>query len=227
MWFALFNEVSEKVFSFISETGGSNVFLLKGGSELALIDSSTVDNKDLLLEGLGRLGLKPESVSLLLHTHGHADHFGNDGLFSRARIGMHEEDAKELNSGNGDFACSRHFPESRLPRVSVFLKRGQQIDLGGFSLTVLHAPGHTAGSVCFFEPFQKLLFSGDTLFSHGFGRTDLPTGNSQKMLESLKNLEKTPFEALLPGHGPMVLGREANSASLKEVLKAASTNTFL
>ena len=114
-----------------------------------------------------------------------------------------------------------------LPKISLLLKGNQEIDLGGLHLRVIHTPGHTAGSQCFFLAKEKALFSGDTLFATGFGRTDLQSSNAQNMLLSLKNLQKTPFKALFPGHGPILQGEEQNTTSLKETIAIASTNGFL
>jgi glyoxylase-like metal-dependent hydrolase (beta-lactamase superfamily II) len=223
----LLENVSRGIFAFISATGGSNVFLVRGLQETALVDSSTEDNKDALITSLKEIGLNPGSISLVLHTHGHADHFGNDCLFPKAKIAMHMEDAKRINAADREFACLQFFPGTKLPKVSLFLKAGQTLDLGGISLQAIHAPGHTAGSTCFFEPAKKLFFSGDTLFADGIGRTDFPSGNGQKMAESLKMLKKTPFKAILPGHGPLVLGKAPARACLSNALETALTNTFL
>ncbi len=223
----MFQKIFPNIFAFISENEGSNCFLLKGSKEIALIDSSIAENKEAILSSLTSLNLKPEDVSLVLHTHGHADHFGLDFLFKNARIAMQWADAKQISQGNQEFACAQFFPETKLPKISLLLKDSQEIDLGGPLLKVIHTPGHTAGSVCFFLAKEKALFSGDTLFAEGFGRTDLQSSNPQKMLESLKKLQKTPFKALFPGHGPLLLGEEQIVKALKEIVETATANSFL
>ena len=68
--------------------------------------------------------------------------------------------------------------------------------------SVIPTPGHTPGSVCLYWPEQKLLFSGDTLFQMGYGRTDLPGGNMGQLIESLSRLfELPPDTRIFPGHG--------------------------
>jgi len=223
----MFEEVFPSVFSFISRAEGSNCFLLLGGRDKALIDSSAIPNGRALIENLAGLGLKPDGISLILHSHGHADHFGNDCLFPNAKIAMHKADADRINSQDKALACTQFFPGTKMPKISVFLEDSQEIKVGDFSLKVVHCPGHTAGSVCFFEQARGLLFSGDTLFSNGLGRTDLPTGNPKKLAQSLKKLQKLAFKALFPGHGPVLLGKEENSRSLANAVSRASTNGFL
>ena len=67
---------------------------------------------------------------------------------------------------------------------------------------VLHTPGHTPGSVCFYFPKEKVLLSGDTLFQMGYGRTDLPGGNYSQLINSLNCLFELPSDVqVYPGHG--------------------------
>ena len=67
---------------------------------------------------------------------------------------------------------------------------------------VLHTPGHTPGSVCFYFPKEKVLLSGDTLFQMGYGRTDLPGGNYSQLINSLNLLFELPSDVqVYPGHG--------------------------
>ena len=69
-------------------------------------------------------------------------------------------------------------------------------------LQVLHTPGHTPGSICLYFPEEKVLFSGDTLFHYGYGRTDLPGGNYGQLIDSLEHLFMLPDDVkVYPGHG--------------------------
>ena len=93
---------------------------------------------------------------------------------------------------------------------AVELAEGGRIDLGSLRLEVLHTPGHTEGSCCLFERESGTLFSGDTLFRSGWGRTDLPGGSEDQMADSLARLSRLE-DALrvLPGHGrPTTIGEE-------------------
>ena len=87
---------------------------------------------------------------------------------------------------------------------------GERFELAGFSIETIHAPGHTAGSAMFIVN-DEFLISGDVLFNNGIGRTDLPTGSAQAMVETLINKVLTLDDELnvLPGHGPVTtIGRE-------------------
>ena len=84
--------------------------------------------------------------------------------------------------------------------VDVFVQDGMALSFGGLSLRVLATPGHTQGSVCYL--CGGTLFSGDTLFADGYGRTDLPGGSMAELAQSLKALSRLPREdAIYPGHG--------------------------
>ena len=78
-----------------------------------------------------------------------------------------------------------------------------EIELCGVKLKVLATPGHSAGSACLYDPEGNVLFSGDTLFCAGFGRTDLYGGSGVQLRRSLRTLFALPGETrVLPGHGP-------------------------
>ncbi|GHV71462.1 MBL fold hydrolase [Spirochaetia bacterium] len=125
----------------------------------------------------------------LLLTHGHFDHVTALGALAKkypaAVIAIHRDDVSYLSSGS--------------VTVGKLLAEGDV--LGPF--TVLHLPGHTPGGVGFYDAKAGLLFSGDTLFRQGVGRTDFPGGDSRKLGESLKRLFSLDGETVVcPGHGP-------------------------
>jgi glyoxylase-like metal-dependent hydrolase (beta-lactamase superfamily II) len=85
---------------------------------------------------------------------------------------------------------------------AVELAEGGEIRFGEIRLRVLHTPGHTEGSVCLWSTAEGLLFSGDTLFAGGWGRTDLPGGDPAALVESLvRLLDLEDGVGVLPGHG--------------------------
>jgi len=88
------------------------------------------------------------------------------------------------------------------------LEDGSLIEFGNESLKVMHTPGHTPGSICLLG--ERLVFTGDTLFAEGIGRTDLPGGSDREMQLSLKKLVRLPDNFLIyPGHGPAsIMGEE-------------------
>ena len=146
-------------------------------------------------------------VLALLHTHCHFDHMTATRRVAEAtgaEILIHRADKAYYDSLAQQYAMfgmpfrQQHDP---LP-VKRFLKDGEKISFGPFSMDVLHTPGHTEGS-CSFH-LDGRLFSGDTLFCGSIGRADLPGGNLEEELTSIRTrlLTLDPETAVYPGHGP-------------------------
>jgi hydroxyacylglutathione hydrolase len=135
---------------------------------------------------------KKLNVKFIVNTHGHDDHIKGDAFFQQkfnVPICIHildEHFIEDLEKGS--------FPPNLL------FKDGSLIKVGNESLKVLHTPGHTPGSICLVG--EKLVFTGDTLFAGGIGRTDFPGGSMSEMRASLKKLMELPLNLLVyPGHG--------------------------
>jgi glyoxylase-like metal-dependent hydrolase (beta-lactamase superfamily II) len=132
-------------------------------------------------------------VKLILNTHGHQDHISGDIIFQEkynVPIYIHKFDAPSLENLEKD-----KFP------APVLLEDGNLIDFGEESLKVMLTPGHTPGSICLLG--EKLVFTGDTLFAGGIGRTDFPGGSIYDMKLSLQKLMYLPdYFLVYPGHGP-------------------------
>lgn len=140
-------------------------------------------------------------LHLIANSHGHIDHvFDNAPLMraSGAPLAIHPDDAYRLDGRN-----SYGFDVE--PSVaSRELREGEQVRIGDLVFDVLHAPGHTEGSVCLYEERHELLLSGDVLFAGSYGRTDLPGGDDAQMVASLARLSREipAGVRVLPGHGP-------------------------
>jgi hydroxyacylglutathione hydrolase len=149
------------------------------------------------------------TLKLIVSTHGHWDHIGDNAAVAAAtgaEIAVHPLDAQRLTDPQPLWA-----PFEIVPSVpAVELAEGGIIRFGSLRLRVLHTPGHTEGSVCLSADDEGLLFSGDTLFEGGWGRIDLPGGDASAMAESIARL--TGLEdriGVLPGHGnETTIGRE-------------------
>lgn len=147
----------------------------------------------------------------LINTHGHVDHIGAN-LEIKNKFGLplylHQADLNLLQQAHkGELSFFIQAKPS--PPPDEFLEDGQEIEFGHCKLKVIHTPGHTPGSVSLYG--EGLLFSGDTLFNGGVGRTDLPGGDWSELQKSLKEkILSLPDETeVLPGHGPMTtIGRE-------------------
>lgn len=145
-------------------------------------------------------GLGPAAVLL---THAHWDHIGAaDEVCGHFDIPLyvHEADAPKLSDPDANVA--RPFGESVTVRTQpVLLRGGETLDLAGMRIEVMHTPGHSAGSVCYLLPQDQGVFTGDTLFAHGYGRTDFPDGSFQQLKESLRALfHLSPCRPAYPGH---------------------------
>ena len=153
-----------------------------------------------VVETIDRLGL---SIAFIVNTHGHPDHVcGNRGVqkATGAAIAMHEADADFFARPDiTTFFSSLGLPAS--PPVDRRLRDNERLEVGTLSFTVLHTPGHTPGGICLYSPPH--LFSGDTLFVGGVGRTDFPGGSTQQLLDSIRSrILSLPGETVIwPGHG--------------------------
>ena len=141
------------------------------------------------------------TLRLIVSTHGHWDHTGDNARVADAtgaEIAVHALDREALVHPTPLWA-----PFEIPPSVpAVELAEGGEVRFGEIRLQVLHTPGHTPGSVCLQSVDEGLLFSGDTLFAGGWGRTDLPGGSDEAMVESLVRLaDLEPVVAVFPGHG--------------------------
>jgi hydroxyacylglutathione hydrolase len=158
----------------------------------------------------GELAERGWTLKLIVSTHGHWDHIGDNAALSAqtgAPIAVHPLDGDRLRSPSPIMA-----PFPIPPSVpAVELAEGGVIQFGSIRLEVLHTPGHTEGSVCLLSAGDGLLLSGDTLFAGGWGRVDLAGGSAEQMAESIIRLGRLdPGIRVQPGHGPATtIGREA------------------
>jgi len=141
------------------------------------------------------------TLKLIVSTHRHWDHIGDNAAVADAtgaQIAAHVLDRHGLEHPTASMA-----PFPIPPSVpAVDLGDGSRIRFGEISLDVLHTPGHTEGSVCLLAESERLLFTGDTLFAGSWGRTDLPGGSDDQMVESLTRLSGLADDLrVLPGHG--------------------------
>ena len=174
-----------------------------------VIDPGTMDSDEgrAIVKRVGELGL---SVSAILNTHGHPDHMsGNDFLREAldCEVVIHHLDGLKLT--DPDRNGSRLFGfDVRMRPADRFIEDGDTIDVGNVALGVLHTPGHSSGGVAFLG--DGFVFTGDTLFAGGVGRTDLPCSSEGNVLawdvlmSSIREkLLTLPDDTIvLPGHGP-------------------------
>ena len=181
-----------KIMNIYSEAIGplaANCYIYNGN----IIDPG--DDVPALLAFIDSSGVQPEKILL---THGHFDHILGAAELKRrfgCRIGISEADAPMLHDRAlclAEFGSETPF-EPLVP--DFYLESCPEYE-------IIPTPGHTKGSVCIYYNEAKLLFSGDTLFYHGFGRTDFPGGSMMELVASLRKLFELPYDTtVLPGHG--------------------------
>lgn len=145
-------------------------------------------------------------IKLIVLTHGHIDHTGalkEVREATGAEVAVHTDDAQSL--GWGVSLISVLMPGLSYPTPPPpdrLLKDGDSIDIGDLHFLVLHTPGHTSGGICLLG--EGVVFSGDTLFNYGIGRSDLPGGSHSQLMDSLQTkLMTLPDDTIVyPGHGP-------------------------
>lgn len=194
----------------------TNAYIFTSGDTCLLIDPG--GDADAIVDALDKIDKIP---SMVVCTHGHLDHIAALGQIvnhylargKRPRVAVHELDAKyfgaqayETHKKSFDslgIMGSAYFDSlfKPVPAPDLLLKPGAVIP--NTTLNVLHTPGHTRGSICLYDSGQMVLFSGDTLFQEGIGRTDLPDGDSSSILKSIADhILLLPEDTLVyPGHG--------------------------
>jgi len=186
----------------------SNCYILGDEGEGAVIDPGVGYKEIVQVLEAQKLALK-----YIILTHAHIDHILHmEELLGACggRVVIHEEDAPLLGNAmlNGSvlFGLNKIFREA-----DVRVKDGDSLELGGVRLQILHTPGHTPGSIC--VKVGDSLFSGDTLFKLGVGRTDLGAGDQTRLMNSLKKLMKLNDQLqVYPGHGSATdIGFERNN----------------
>jgi len=147
-------------------------------------------------------------INALINTHGHWDHTADNYELQQALLPrkipilIHRNDEHWLKDPG---TVMLQLPFSLVPTTADgFLEDGDIIKVGRLQFTVLFTPGHTSGGICLYEPDEKVLFSGDTLFAGSVGRTDLPGGSWEVLMDSIhKRLLVLDDDVVVyPGHGP-------------------------
>jgi len=155
-------------------------------------------NTEEILKEAKREGL---AIRTIVNTHAHPDHTGGNAAMKEktgAAIVIHEADAQMLLSMPS--AYLRMFGALPSPPADLLVRDGDELKLGGTALTVIHTPGHTPGGMCLYA--DGSIFTGDTLFVEGVGRTDLPGGSWDVMAAAIREkLFSLPDATVVyPGH---------------------------
>lgn len=194
-------QIQKFVFSPIKE---NTYVLYNENKECIIIDPGCYfeDEKETLGAFIKQKELTPK---LLLNTHCHLDHvFGNKYVAEKYELTLqlHEKE-KELLSFAPASGLMYNMPFDNYAGEFILLKKGDKVLLGKDELEIIEAPGHSPGSICFYCSKQNFVIGGDVLFYQSIGRTDLPGGNHQTLLNSIRNnLFVLPAETIVyNGHG--------------------------
>ena len=166
-----------------------------------------------LLSMAADMGLEINEIWL---THAHLDHvLGLAEAVEKtgAPVWLHPED-RFLYDAAPQEGEAFGFPVGVLPKPAESLEAGQQLKLGGHSVEVLHVPGHSPGHVAFWFPGSRLLIAGDVLFAGSIGRTDLPGGSYETLMDTIRQVVVSLGDDVrgFPGHGdPTTVGAERTS----------------
>jgi hydroxyacylglutathione hydrolase len=178
----------------IYQSEGAGCFIIDPGAKA-----------EVFLKEIARLSLTCNGILL---THHHSDHVGAVEKIQKSLdcpVYIHREDA------------------DRYKRLAKTIEDGSTFDLDGETITVIHTPGHTKGSVCYYSEKSKLAFTGDTVFNVDLGRTDLIDGDETQMEQSIRNvINKWANEIVIyPGHGDSCTMKKVRSINREymEIIK--------
>lgn len=196
-----------QIHSFTFNPIQENMYLLFDESkDCVIIDPGCYDDTErtILSEFMAQNGLKPVK---LLNTHCHLDHiFGNGYVAKKYNLklefnknDMRIFDAFQLTCDLYGMSCDPS------PQPSVFLEEGDVIEFGNSKLEILFTPGHSPGSITFYNREEKFMIAGDVLFNGSIGRTDLPGGDHETLINNIKT-KLFPLGddfKVYSGHGPV------------------------
>jgi glyoxylase-like metal-dependent hydrolase (beta-lactamase superfamily II) len=181
--------------------------------DLTLIDAGNGSSLDKTLESMESLGLKAKKIKNILITHEHLDHVLGlyplvEMLPTKPEIFAHLQTAKILQEGDEDQICpgslgisAAEFGVEIKPLPVKVIEYGAKWQFGNFIFQALQTPGHSVGSLTYYDAENKLLFPGDVVFPQGsFGRYDFPGGDLTKLQHSIQRLAELDVKYLCAGH---------------------------
>ena len=152
------------------------------------------------------LNLQPE---LLINTHGHFDHIFSDDIVREKYnipLAIFKDDVEMLSDSNLNLSQYMDNPIT-IKQADIIFDKEEVKETSFCKYKVIHTPGHSKGSICILT--DDILFSGDTVFKYSIGRTDLPDGNYNELMQSLEKIKKLSKNiTIYPGHGPVTTLKE-------------------
>ncbi len=199
--------------SFTFNPFATTSYLVVSEEEAVIVDASphTQEEVDQVVRAIEKSGAAPTH---LLLTHAHIDHIlGAHALSERLGLEWHMDPAEApLLTRSSEQAAMFGVSDFETPSTTTPLHAGDTIAFGGRTWQVLGVPGHSPGSLAFYDAQAAAVFGGDALFRRSIGRTDLPLGDLPTLMRSIHSqlLTLPPATRVFPGHGPpTTIGEEA------------------
>jgi len=192
-----------------SELFSSHSYLFVGEKKVILVDPGSTAHGEQLREALPQLGVSGQQIDLVIVTHEHWDHISATDNFPDAEHAASEAALEALNEQDDDVVRHKNRGQTYTSQFDRGLKDGEVVDLGNFQLNVLLTPGHTPGSLCLYEPGLKILLTGDTFFGGGSISRIFMEGGRALHVKSLERIAGLELEAIYPGHGDLIEGRQS------------------
>jgi hydroxyacylglutathione hydrolase len=198
----LFNDFQENTYLLIDDISKECIIVDPGcnGTAENQLFSSYIENNNLI-------------PVRLVNTHCHIDHIlGNAFVASKYNLPLEAHAGEIPVLDRGQMTATMYgIPYVQSPSIASFLDESQVIKFGSYELSILLCPGHSPASICFYEKQSNKLIAGDVLFNGSIGRTDLPGGDYDTLINSItEKLWPLPDETIVyPGHGiPTTIGEE-------------------
>jgi glyoxylase-like metal-dependent hydrolase (beta-lactamase superfamily II) len=200
-----------------------------GGQEKIIIDPGLSHLWPYLEKSIEEeTGIKAGDFSLVIHTHSHPDHMAA-GACLEINNGVPQamtQEEKTYLEGPGQNIYNWFGLDLPTGSISRILKEGT-LELGDKELEIYLTPGHTPGSICIYDPHNKILITGDLIFSRSFGRVDLAGCDPKLLSESIRRMEALEIQAIVPGHGPSVIGRQQVKSNFKYIFMLLEESGYM
>lgn len=214
------DEIEKSIYIIYGQKPSSHSYLIQGVYKNVLIDTGTRANFNRIVEGVTKIGLKISDIDLVICTHEHYDHIGGISFFYESALLAADRFAATKIELQDEYVihAAAHGEETIKTRINLWLENRMLFDFGNYKLKVLHTPGHTSGCICLYEPFKRLMFTGDTVFANGVISKISDSGSYGDYINSLERLNTYKLNRIFPGHGPIC---ENPESSLQQSIKAA------
>ena len=185
-----------------------NTYVIKDETSI-IIDPGLTQFLPELLQDLHRDGIDPKDIDIITNTHLHGDHCWANEAFKKAsggKIILHNLQKKFWEATVTQTSRFFGLPPVEFTPDSFF--DNDKLNAGEIEFELIHSPGHSPDSICFYCQSDKILICGDVIFNQNTGRVDLPGGSAEQLKQSIERLSQLEIEYLLPGHMDIVVGRE-------------------